>query len=46
MKNPYQAQIDELEDKIKESTLLLENPDFKDLAQTEIDKLKLEIEGE
>ena len=44
MKNPYQAQIDELEDKISESTLLLSDPDFKDLAQTEINSLKLEKE--
>jgi peptide chain release factor 1 len=42
MKNPYQAQIDELESKISESTLLLEDPDFKEIAQIEIDRLKLE----
>jgi len=39
MSNPYQTQIDELSQKITESTLLLNDPDFKELAQAEIESL-------
>jgi peptide chain release factor 1 len=40
MNNPYQTQIDELQAKIEESELLLTDPDFAQLAQTEIESLK------
>jgi peptide chain release factor 1 len=40
MTNPYQIQISELENKISESTKLLNDPEMKDLAEMEIDNLK------
>ncbi|MBP7700719.1 PCRF domain-containing protein [Candidatus Woesebacteria bacterium] len=40
MTNPYQIQISELEEKISESTKLLNDPEMKDLAEMEIDSLK------
>ncbi len=40
MNNPYQQQLKELENKIAESTLLLNDPDFKELALNEITNLK------
>lgn len=39
MFNPYQAQIDEIAQKLQESEALLSDPDFADLAQTEITAL-------
>ena len=44
MINPYQAQIDELEKEISESTLILSDPELKDLAQIDIDNLKIQKE--
>lgn len=40
MQNPYQSQIDQLEEKIVETQQLLSDPDFQELAQTEIEKLQ------
>ncbi|MGD9128993.1 MAG: PCRF domain-containing protein [Candidatus Woesebacteria bacterium] len=42
IKNPYQAQIDEIENKIKESEKLLADPEFSALAQEEINQLKIQ----
>ena len=42
MTNPYQTQIDELEEKIAESTLMLSDPEMKDLAQLDINNLQLQ----
>jgi peptide chain release factor 1 len=39
MNNPYQTQIDELSNKLEESKLLLEDPDFAELAKNEIEAL-------
>ncbi len=39
MFNPYQAQIDEISAKIKESEELLADPDFAELAKADIDSL-------
>lgn len=39
MSNPYKTQIDELTNKIEESKLLLEDPDFAELAKNEIEAL-------
>ncbi|MCB9813598.1 MAG: PCRF domain-containing protein [Pseudomonadales bacterium] len=44
MTNPYQEQIDELEKKIEESTFLLSDDEMKDLAQADIDNLKIQKE--
>ncbi|MBU0974079.1 PCRF domain-containing protein [Patescibacteria group bacterium] len=42
MTNPYQTQIGELEEKIAESTLMLSDPEMKDLAQVDIENLTLQ----
>lgn len=44
MTNPYQSQIDELEKKISDSTELLSDPEMKNLAQADIDNLKIQKE--
>lgn len=40
MQNPYQAQINQIEEKIAESQQLLSEPEFKDLATAEIANLE------
>jgi peptide chain release factor 1 len=39
MSNPYQAQIDQLEEKIKENQQLLADPELAELADQELDRL-------
>jgi len=43
MYNPYQAQIEQLEQQLAESKAMLLDPEFKELAQVEIDKLETEL---
>ena len=43
MQNPYQAQITQLEEKIVDTKLLLEDPDFAELAKVEVTALEAQL---
>lgn len=45
MNNPYQTQIDQISTKIKENQKILSDPELKDLAKQEIQKLQQQLEA-